>query len=97
MSVCGDHPAYGPLTPRQIAAIEGVILAVDSRGLRVRLCEPLKVDSVRARMLYLAENLRVGNVHLHLGATESRLAESNAAKNLSLLAELLAAHLEAQT
>lgn len=81
---------------RLAAAIESVNRAVDSRGLRVRLCAPLDVDDVRAKMLYLAASLQVGNVHFGEDMLPSKLAESNTAKNLSLLAELLAAHLEAQ-
>ena len=95
MSVCGEPPSHLTLTARQTAAVEAVRRAVDSRGLRVRLCKELDVDDVLAKMLYLAASLQVGNVHFGENLRESKLAEANTAKNVCLLAELLEAHLEA--
>lgn len=68
-------------------------MAFDSRGLRVNLCDYGDKDDVRAKMLYLAASLQVGNLHLGEALRPSKHAEANTAHNLGLLAELLSAWL----
>ena len=82
---------------RLMRAVDAVKHATDSRGLLARICEPMDVFDVRAKMLYFAASLQDGNFHLGEDLQPSKKAESNSAKNLALLAELLAAHLELET
>jgi hypothetical protein len=82
---------------RLMRAVGAVKRATDSRGLLVRICEPMDIFDVRAKMLYFAASLQVDNFHLGEDLKPSKKAESNSAHNLALLAELLAAHLELET
>ena len=71
--------------------------AYDARGLLVHLCNPLDVADVRRRMHDMARSLQPGAQHIRWDGesiTQDRHAESNTARNLALLAELLSAHLE---
>jgi len=72
--------------------------AVDARGLKIYLCNPMSVTDVRMRMLELARWLNPGHAHISWDGVgeprDDRHAESNTAHNLALLAELLSAHLE---
>jgi hypothetical protein len=68
------------------AAID-VNAATDSRGLKIRLCNPMDVDSVRSAVVILASWLQRG--HHHFGDS----GELNMVRNLRKLVTLLEAHL----
>lgn len=80
------------------AAMVAVTRAVDARGLRIYLCNVRNAHDVRSRMLDLSRWLNPGHAHISWDGVgeprDDKHAESNTARNLALLAELLSAHLE---
>ena len=85
-----DEPDLESCHPLEAAMIR-CRRAVDARGLKIRLVDVSDVDDVRRKLLHLASSLQPG--YVHLGAdlqTHDKLAESNTAHNVALLAELLA-------
>ena len=80
--------------PADYPGLEGAMIAcqqaVDARGLKIFLVNVWDVDAVRAKLLYYAASLQVGNVHLGENLSKpDKWPEANTAHNVALLAELL--------
>ena len=79
--------------PIEAAAIR-VMEATDSRGLKIRLCDPLDLDSIKAAIQREEEKLDPQNIFVSLDGAEQdqEACRRKVRQNLGLLRALLHAH-----
>lgn len=97
MNVCGYQPSLAQLadSPAAMALVEAAQQAhkaVDTRGLKIMLCRALDKRDVYATLMRHAEWMRPDWIPMSIANGET--SKAHIARNLAILANLYAAHLD---